>query len=163
MVRTPIIVPTAMPLDELLAMMKRQRTHVAIVLDEYGGTAGMVTLEDILERIVGDVRDEFEVGADEVEFRDNGETYLSGLLSIDDVNERFELEIDDPFYNTIGGYVFGQLGRRPEVGDEVQVDGVIFRVEAMDGLRIDRLQMIRADQVASGVASVDDDRDLGVS
>jgi putative hemolysin len=144
MVRTPLIVPAAMPLDELLAMMKRRRTHVAIVLDEYGGTAGMVTLEDVLERIVGDVRDEFEGGAEEVEISANGEVHLSGLLSIDEVNERFDLEIEDPFYNTIGGYVFGQLGRRPEIGDEVRADGHVFRVEAMDGLRIDRLQLISA-------------------
>jgi CBS domain containing-hemolysin-like protein len=148
MVRAPIIVPAAMALDELLAMMKRQRTHVAIVLDEYGGTAGMVTLEDVLERIVGDVRDEFEVGADEVEISENGETHLSGLLSIAEVNERFALAIDDPFYNTIGGYVFGQLGRRPEIGDEVRADGHVFRIEAMDGLRIDRLQLITAAQNA---------------
>jgi CBS domain containing-hemolysin-like protein len=144
MVRAPIIVPAAMPLDELLAMMKRQRTHVAIILDEYGGTAGMVTLEDVLERIVGDVRDEFEVGAEEIEVSENGETHLSGLLSIDEVNERFGLAIEDPFYNTIGGYVFGQLGRRPEPGDEVRCNSHIFRVEAMDGLRIDRLQLITA-------------------
>ena len=148
MVRTPLIVPAAMPLDELLTLMKRRRTHIAIVLDEYGGTAGMVTLEDVLERIVGDVRDEFEVGQDEVEISPNGETHISGLLSIDEVNERFELEIEDPFYNTIGGYVFGQLGRRPEVGDEVRVDGHTFRVEAMDGLRIDRLQLITASENA---------------
>lgn len=154
MVRAPIIVPVGMQLDELLAMMKRQRTHVAIVLDEYGGTAGMVTLEDILERIVGDVRDEFEVGADEIEIGENGDTRLSGLLSIDDVNARFDLEIEDPFYNTIGGYVFGQLGRRPEVGDEVRADGHIFRIESMDGLRIDRLRLISADE-----ASVEETRD----
>lgn len=144
MVREPIIVHAATPLDELLGMMKRQRTHVAIVIDEYGGTAGMVTLEDILERIVGDVRDEFEVGREEVEISPNGETHISGLLTIDEVNEHFTLEIEDPFYNTIGGYVFGQLGRRPEIGDEVRVDGHVFRVEAMDGLRIDRLQLITA-------------------
>jgi putative hemolysin len=142
MVRTPIIVPGAMPLDELLAMMKRQRTHVAIVLDEYGGTAGMVTLEDVLERIIGDVRDEFEVGVDEIEISPTGETRLSGLVSIDDVNQRFNLDIEDPIYNTIGGYVFGQLGRRPEIGDEVSIDSHIFRIEAMDGLRIDRIQLI---------------------
>lgn len=142
MVRSPIIVPGAMPLSELLAMMKRQRTHVAIVLDEYGGTSGMVTLEDVLERIIGDVRDEFEVGVDEVEISPTGETRISGLLSIDDVNHRFNLTIEDPIYNTIGGYVFGQLGRRPEIGDEVRIDTHIFRVDSMDGLRIDRIQLI---------------------
>jgi len=142
MARPPLMVPETLPLDDLLAEMKRRRTHVAIVVDEYGGTAGMVTLEDILERIVGEVRDEFEQEPEEVRVLPNGEAELSGLLTIDEFNERFGTEIEDPIYNTIGGYVFGQLGRRPEVGDEVQVDGHLLRVAALDGLRIDRLDLI---------------------
>jgi CBS domain containing-hemolysin-like protein len=160
MVRTPIIVPGVMPLDELLAMMKRQRTHVAIVLDEYGGTAGMVTLEDILERIIGDVRDEFEVGVDEIEISPNGETRISGLLSIDDINQRFNLDIEDPIYNTIGGYVFGQLGRRPEIGDEVSIESHTFRIDAMDGLRIDRIQLIPTVPDAPEESNADGEADV---
>jgi CBS domain containing-hemolysin-like protein len=154
LVRAPLMVPASMPLDELLAAMKKQRTHVGMVLDEYGGTAGMVTLEDVLERIVGDVRDEFEQEAEEVQLLANGEARLSGLLSIDEVNERFGLKLEDPFYNTIGGYVFGQLGRRPEVGDEVRANGHVFRVAAMDGLRIDRLELVPA-----AVAALEETRD----
>ena len=81
------------------------------------------------------------------------------MRSIDEVNERFDLEIEDPFYNTIGGYVFGQLGRRPEIGDEVRADGHVFRVEAMDGLRIDRLQLISAAENALETALGDLQRD----
>jgi CBS domain containing-hemolysin-like protein len=142
MVRAPLMVPGSLPADDLLALMKRQRTHVAIVVDEYGGTAGMVTLEDILERIVGEIHDEFETGAEDVQEMENGEARISGLLTIDEVNERFGLKIDDPIYNTIGGYVFGQLGRRPEIGDEIRSNNHILRVEALDGLRIDRLYVI---------------------
>lgn len=139
----PMTVPDTMPLDDLLTQMKRKRTHIAIVVDEYGGTAGMTTLEDVLERIVGDVHDEFNMQSDEIELLANGDVRISGLLGIDEVNERFDLKLDEPFYNTVGGFVFGQLGRRPEIGDEVEADGHILRVDALDGLRIDRLILRR--------------------
>ena len=143
LMRPPLMVHDTMPLDDLLTQMKRQRTHIAIVIDEYGGTAGMVTLEDILERIVGDVQDEFEHQGEDIQQLENGDARISGLLSIEDINERFDLKIDDPFYNTIGGFVFGQLGRRPEVGDEVEIDEHRLRVDELDGLRIDRLLLIK--------------------
>lgn len=141
MARPPLMIPATLPIDDLLAEMKRRRTHVAIVVDEYGGTAGMVTLEDMLERIVGEVRDEFELEPEEIRSLANGEAEISGLLAIDEFNERFATGIEDPIYNTIGGYVFGQLGRRPELGDEIQIDGHVLRVDALDGLRIDRLHV----------------------
>lgn len=137
MMRTPLIVPATMALDDLLTQMQVKRNQIAIVVDEYGGTAGMVTLEDVVERIVGDVQDEFEPV--DVETLPNGDVRISGLMSIDEVNARFGLGIDDPFYNTIGGYVFGQLGRRPEVGDKVDVEGRTITIAQLDGLRIDRL------------------------
>lgn len=140
--RKPLMVPGSLPIDDLLADMRRRRTHLAIVIDEFGGTAGMVTLEDILERIVGEVRDEFEREPEEVLVLPNGVARVSGLLTLDEFNERFGANLEDPIYNTIAGYVFGQLGRRPEVGDEVQVDGHLLRVAALDGLRIDRLELI---------------------
>jgi CBS domain containing-hemolysin-like protein len=142
LMRPPLMVPDTMPLDDLLAQMKRKRIHIAIVVDEYGGTAGMITLEDVLERIVGDVQDEFERQGEDVQQLGNGDARISGLLSIEEVNERFDLKLDEPFYNTIGGYVFGRLGRRPEVGDEVEIDGHVLRVDALDGLRIDRLLLM---------------------
>lgn len=137
--RPPLSASFTTPLDDLLTQMKRQRTHIAIVRDEYGGTAGMVTLEDVLERIVGDVQDEFEPHGDDVQVLEDGHTRVSGLLSLGEVEERLGLKLDDPFYNTIGGYVFGQLGRRPEVGDEVEAGVHVLRVDALDGIRIDRI------------------------
>jgi CBS domain containing-hemolysin-like protein len=109
-----------------------------------------VTLEDVLERIVGDVQDEFELEDEEVVHLDEGRARVSGLMSIEDANQRFGLAIDDPFYNTLGGYVFGQLGRRPEVGDEVESARHTLRVDVLDGLRIDRLLILpRTDEPAA--------------
>lgn len=143
MVREPLMVAESTNLDDLLTRMKRERTQIAIVVDEYGGTAGMVTLEDILERIIGDVQDEFETDGDDIVVLNENSARISGLLSLDDINERFGLALDEPYYNTIGGFVFGQLGRRPEIGDVVKVDGVELRVVELDGLRIDRLEINR--------------------
>jgi CBS domain containing-hemolysin-like protein len=121
--------------------MKRERTQIAIVVDEYGGTAGMVTLEDVLERIIGDVQDEFETEGDDIEMLDERSARISGLLSLEDVNERFGVNFEDPFYNTIGGFLFGQLGRRPEIGDTVTVNDINLTIVELDGLRIDRIEI----------------------
>jgi CBS domain containing-hemolysin-like protein len=94
-----------------------------------------------LERIIGDVQDEFETAGEDVVVLEKGSAEVSGLLSLEDVNERFGQHFEDPYYNTVGGFVFGQLGRRPEVGDTVTVDGIDLTVVALDGLRIDRIEM----------------------
>jgi CBS domain containing-hemolysin-like protein len=143
-VHPAVFVSAHTPLDELLATMKAKRTHMAIVVDEYGGTAGLVTLEDVLERIVGDVDDQFDNGPAEVEHLDNGVVKVSGLLSIAEVNDRFGTSIEDEYYNSLGGFVFGQLGRKPEIGDEVRANGHLFRVSELDGLRIDRIEILDA-------------------
>jgi putative hemolysin len=141
MVRTPLMVAESTNLDDLLTRMKRERTQIAIVVDEYGGTAGMVTLEDVLERIIGDVQDEFETEGDDIEMLDERSARISGLLSLEDVNERFGVNFEDPFYNTIGGFLFGQLGRRPEIGDTVTVNDINLTIVELDGLRIDRIEI----------------------
>jgi CBS domain containing-hemolysin-like protein len=141
MVRTPLMVAESTNLDDLLTRMKRERTQIAIVVDEYGGTAGMVTLEDVLERIIGDVQDEFETDGEDIVVLETGCARVNGLLSLEDVNDRFGLSFEDSYYNTIGGFVFGQLGRRPEVGDVVTINGVDLTVVELDGLRIDRIEI----------------------
>jgi CBS domain containing-hemolysin-like protein len=143
MVREPLMVAESTNLDDLLGRMKRERTQIAIVVDEYGGTAGMVAMEDILERIIGDVQDEFETDAEDIEVLDETTARISGLLSLEDLNERFDLKLEDPYYNTIGGYIFGQLGRRPNIGDCVELDQLSLTVAAMDGNRIDRVDISR--------------------
>jgi CBS domain containing-hemolysin-like protein len=139
--RPAVFVPEHMPLDELLSTMRARQSHTVIVVDEFGGTAGMVTLEDVLERIVGDVDDGQSENGPDVEQLADGVVRLSGLMSIQDVNDQFGTEIEDPFYNSLGGFVFGQIGRRPAVGDEVAVNGHTFRVAELDGLRIDRVDL----------------------
>ena len=142
LMRPALTVPESVGADDLLAEMKRRKTHVAIVIDEFGGTAGLVTLEDLMERLVGDVRDEFEPAEQEIEQLPDGSALVDGLLPIEEVNAHFGLAIEDEYNNTIGGHVFSQLGRKPEVGDEVQVQGRPFVVEQLDGLRIARLRVL---------------------
>jgi putative hemolysin len=120
---------------------RRKKQHIAILLDEYGGTAGLVTLEDLLEEIVGDVQDVFDREEPEVQRLPDGSVLLSGLMQIAQVNERFDLNLSDPHYDTIAGYVLGRLRRLAQVGDEVKSDGIRLRVEALDGRRIARLSL----------------------
>lgn len=141
LMRRPLTVPETLRIAGLLREMQRQRIQIAIAIDEFGGTAGLVTLEDLLERIVGEVQDEFEPPATEIEVLSDGRALIDGLTLIDDVNDRFGLHLDDANYDTIGGYIFGELGRRPEVGDEIQVEGHTLRVAELDGLRIARVEL----------------------
>lgn len=139
--REALIVPESLPIDELLADMKTRRMHMAIVIDEFGGTAGLITLEDILEVIVGEVQDEFERPETDIDFATDGTIRVNGLVLISEFNRRLDTSIDDPNFDTIGGFVFGRIGRKPELGDEVITAGLCFRVDALDGLRIARLRV----------------------
>jgi CBS domain containing-hemolysin-like protein len=144
--REPIFVPETLSVATLLQEFRLQRQHIAIVLDEFGGTAGLVTLEDLLEEIVGEVSDPFDVDAPEFQTLPDGTVMIDGLALIEDVNERLGLNLQDPHYDTIAGYALGKLGRIPKVNDIAEADGNRLRVEAMDGLRIARLSLIqRAD------------------
>jgi putative hemolysin len=143
--RRVLFVAESLPLDRLMAQLRHARLHLAVVVDEFGGTAGLVTFEDLLEEIVGDVADEFDTGQDQIEEHPDGRVDMDGLLSVDEVNARFGLGIDEEFYDTIGGHVFGILQRPPEIGDEVTVQGGrILRVTALDERRIARLSLLPA-------------------
>jgi putative hemolysin len=133
------VVPGSREVEEVLSDFKRLNQHLAIVLDEYGGTAGLVTMEDLLEEIVGEIRDEKDEPA-EVEEREAPDlVLLPGSTPISDVNERHGLSVPDEDYTTIGGFVFGTLGRLPSVGDRVTVSGTVFTVREMEGRRIETL------------------------
>jgi magnesium and cobalt exporter, CNNM family len=134
--REAIMVPETKPLDELLAEFQRTSNHLAIVVDEYGSVEGLVTLEDLLEEIVGEIGDEFDLPDAGILRIGRGRVRLVGSFPIDEFNERFgkSLPVDD--YHTIGGFVFGELGRVPRVGDAVAFDGARFEVSAIDGPRI---------------------------
>jgi CBS domain containing-hemolysin-like protein len=134
--REAIMVPETKPLDELLAEFQRTSNHLAIVVDEYGSVEGLVTLEDLLEEIVGEIGDEFDLPDAGILRIGRGRVRLVGSFPIEEFNERFGkgLPVDD--YHTIGGFVFGALGRVPKVGDTVAFDGATFEVSAIDGPRI---------------------------
>ena len=152
LMRSPLLVPETMRLDDLLRSMQQQRLQIAIAIDEFGGTAGLVTLEDLLERIFGEVQDEFERPETEIEVLPDGTALIDGLSLIDDINDRFGLHLDDTDYDTIGGYVFGELARKPNVGDEVTVENRTLKVVALDGLRIARVQLSPAPKTANGAS-----------
>jgi len=139
--RVPLTVPESMRIDALLRLLREQRVQMAFTVDEFGGIAGLVTLEDLLERIIGEVPNEFDIAPAEIQFLADGAALIDGLVLIDDVNARFGLHLDDSNYDTIGGYVFGELGRRPEVGDEVAAGAWRLRVVELDGLRISRVEL----------------------
>jgi CBS domain containing-hemolysin-like protein len=136
--RELVTVPETLPADDLLAELRRRRAREAIVIDEYGGTAGLVTFESLMERIVGEVGGEF--GATErIVAASDGSAQIDGLTLVTDINVRFDLHIDEETYNTLGGYVLGRLGRRAAVGDTVDVEGRQLRVDELDGLRVARV------------------------
>jgi putative hemolysin len=114
---------------------------MAIVIDEYGAMQGLITLEDVLEEIVGEIEDEFDLPDEAIERVDEKTIRIDGTFPIDDFNEQFGTELPQEDYHTVAGFVFGELGRAPEEGDEVQWDGLLFRVLRMEGSRIERLEV----------------------
>jgi CBS domain containing-hemolysin-like protein len=140
--REALNVPETMKADELLRQMRRHRTHQAIVIDEYGGTAGIVTFERVMERIVGELGGDFGTAAPPIRDLPDGSYEIDGLALVTDINERFGLDIDEETFTTIGGYILGRLGRRPTIGDTVEAGGRTLRVEAVDGLRVSRVRML---------------------
>jgi putative hemolysin len=141
LVRPANIVPETKDLAALLAEFRRTNQHMAIVVDEYGDLEGIVTLEDLLEEIVGEIEDEFDLPDESVERLPNGKMRIDGTFPIDDFNEQFERQIPIEDYHTVGGFVFGLLGRAPEPGDEVDWDGTRFKVLEVEGSRIERLEI----------------------
>jgi magnesium and cobalt exporter, CNNM family len=139
--RPPYVVPENKDLGALLAEFRRANQHMAVVVDEYGATAGIVTLEDLLEEIVGDIEDEFDLPDESVERLDEKRIRIAGSFTIDDFNEEFGTALDDEDFHTVGGYVFGHLGRAAEAGDEVRDNGLHFTVLETSGSRILRLEV----------------------
>ncbi len=136
LVREAVTVPETMTADDVLSEMHQRRTGMAIVIDEFGGTAGLVTFAGLMERIVGGPRD----GA-RITVLADGSALVDGLSLVADVNAQFGLHIDEESYNTLGGYVLGRLGRRARVGERLDVEGRTLRVEALDGLRVARVYL----------------------
>jgi len=141
--REVLLFPDTKPITSLLEEMQKAHVQMVILVDEYGGVAGLVTMEDLLEEIVGDIRDPYDRETDEFAERAPREYEVDGGLDIEEVNNRLGLELDTrAAYETIGGFVISLLGRLPEVGDKVTRGGVTFKVEKMDGRRIDTVVVI---------------------
>jgi putative hemolysin len=141
LLRPAHIVPETKDLAALLAEFRKQNQHMAVVVDEYGAMQGIVTLEDLLEEIVGEIEDEFDLPDESVERLDDTHIRIDGTFPIDDFNEQFGTEIEVEDYHTMAGMVFGEIGHAPEVGDEVTVDGLVLRVVEIEGSRIQRLEV----------------------
>jgi CBS domain containing-hemolysin-like protein len=150
-----LVVPESIRLDPLLLMLRGAGHQMAVVVDEYGGTSGVVTLEDVIEEIVGEVSDEHDRARTTGRISANGSWTVPGLWRPDEVRDRLgALVPDGPAYETIGGYVMACLGRVPVVGDEVSVTGWVLRVDAMDGRRVDRLRLTPLEDDSDGAADI---------
>ncbi len=140
-VRPAYVVPETKDLASLLAEFRRQNQHLALVVDEYGAVQGIVTLEDLLEEIVGEIEDEYDLPDESVERIDEHRIRIHGTFTIDDFNEQFGTDLPQEDYHTVAGFVFGELGRAPQPRDEVEHDGLRFEVVEVDGQRIERLEV----------------------
>jgi CBS domain containing-hemolysin-like protein len=142
--RPAVFVPGTREVEDVLADMKRQKIHLAIVLDEFGGTAGLVTMEDLLEEIVGQIYDEYDQSSGELPVSTAGAApVIAGATPIRDVNDGFSLELDEREYTTIGGFLFGAIGRLPKVGDQVAVKGAVFEIVEMEGRRVGAVRVVK--------------------
>ena len=138
-----------MTVDDLLHEFQRRKVHIAIVLDEYGGTAGLVTIEDLLEEIVGEIQDEYDTEEPMVVRLSDDEARIDGRASVDELSDLFEdgadlvLE-DEEEYDTVGGLIYHRIGGIPSPGDRVEVDGLTLTVESTDGRRVGKVLVVRS-------------------
>jgi putative hemolysin len=141
LLRSAYMIPETKDLAALLAEFRRESFHMAVVVDEYGTMVGIVTLEDLLEEIVGEIEDEFDLPDESIEQVDDNTVRIDGTFPIDDFNEKFRIELPIEDYHTVAGFVFGLLGRAANEGDEVEHDGVRFHVLETEGSRIEKLEV----------------------
>jgi putative hemolysin len=145
MMREPFFVPDSQKADELLKDFRKRKFYLAVVMDEFGGTAGLVTLNDLVTRIIGDVHDAHDPTTPDIQHVDDGSAIINGLTPLGDFNDAFGTTVIDKNYDTIGGYVMGVLGRIPKTGDVVDVAGakMQLRVDEMDKLRVAKLRLLK--------------------
>jgi putative hemolysin len=136
-------VPESKKIHELLSEMKEQQISISVVIDEYGGTAGIVTVEDLVEEIVGEIRDEYDIEEHPIERLNDDEAIVDGRVSIDEVNEMFEAQIKKEDFDSVGGFIVNELGRMPNIGDTVRFNGISLKVLSVTGRRIKKVQVTR--------------------
>jgi CBS domain containing-hemolysin-like protein len=142
-VRDAHVVPESKKVHELLSEMKEKQISIAVVIDEYGGTAGIVTVEDLVEEIVGEIRDEYDIEEHPIEQINDGEAIMDGGVSIDDLNEMFEAQIQKEDFDSVGGFIVNELGRMPSVGDTVRFNGISLKVLTVAGRRVKKVLVTR--------------------
>ena len=143
LMRPLVVIPEAMPISKALPLMQQRHVQMVLVADEYGGTAGLITMEDLVEEIVGEIQDEHEAQEpDAVVALENGAYEFDGMVLLDEITEILGIEFEEPEEDTIGGYVFGLLGRKPEVGDPVILGDYCFKVVEVEGFRVLRLSAV---------------------
>lgn len=150
LMRAPFMVPESKRVSELLKEMQRRQVQMAIVVDEYGGTAGLVTVEDLLEEIVGEIRDEYDVESETITDEGQGTFVFNGKVSVDEVGDRLGVEIEREGFETVGGYVLSHLGRMPYVGEVIDIGGLAVEVLEVQRRRITKVRARRRD---AGVSS----------
>ena len=143
LMRSAHFVPATKRASKLLGELQGRQVHMAIVVDEYGGTAGLVTVEDLLEEIVGEIRDEDDVEADTVTDEGEGSLVCSGNVGINDLSERFDIHIEREGFETVGGYLLSHLGRMPYVGEQFEADGLLVEVLEVERRRINKIRLKR--------------------
>jgi CBS domain containing-hemolysin-like protein len=141
LVRTAVVIPENKPVAKLMREMQREHYHMAIVADEYGSIAGLVTLEDCLEELVGEIVDEHDEEVPDIQNLPNGESMVDASMSISDFNSHFKMTLDEDEYDTVGGFMFGTLERVPDLGESLAVDGWNLIVEGLEGRRITAIRM----------------------
>ncbi|HUR34686.1 MAG TPA: hemolysin family protein [Vicinamibacterales bacterium] len=143
LLRPAVIVPESKRVPELLKQFQRQQTQVAVVVDEYGGTAGLVTIEDMLEEIVGEIRDEYDVETESIVDEGGGRFLFNGKVDIDEVAQRLNVQIPREGFETVGGFLITHLGRVPSVGEQVDIDGMHVEVLEVDRRRVSKVRITR--------------------
>jgi putative hemolysin len=155
--RDAYFVPDTKPVDDILAEFQQQKVHLAIVLDEFGGTYGLVSMEDLLEEIVGEIDDEYDVSEPDFAPTPEGDVLIDGGAAVSEVNERYDLALPEQDYDTIGGYIFGALGRVPVPGDQInglgEAGGLALQVEETEDRRVLRVRLTRTAEVAEEVVA----------
>jgi putative hemolysin len=147
LLRTPVFVPESLTVDDLLHELQRRKVHLAVVLDEYGGTAGLVTIEDLLEEIVGEIQDEYDEEEPMIVKLSDDEARVDGRASVDDLADIFETQVpleDEDEYDTVGGLIYHRIGGVPKPGDQVSLDGLTLTVETTDGRRVGKVLVVRS-------------------
>ena len=152
LIRKPLFVPETKKIDLMLKEFQKSKLHIAVVVDEYGGTAGIITMEDILEEIVGDILDEYDIASEEIKKVDDNKYLINGRMTVADFCDYFDIDdfAEDDDYDTIAGFVFNLAGEVPKVGDEFVWNNYKFIIKSLENRRIDTLEMVILDNLDSG-------------